>query len=923
MKVTDIIKFMGIKQIILLQLFLSISFLSLAQQEATIGGIVTDMKTKEPLVGATVMLEGTTMGTVTDFDGVYRLERIKPGTYTIRCSFISYETILKGKVNVGPRQNLEINFMLKESTVEIDDVKVVGKANRESESMLLLDQKNATISRESIGARQLSTQGVSDAASAATKFTGITKQEGTKTLNIRGLGDRYNTTTLNGLPLPSNDAENKNLDLELFATDIIEYISVEKIFTPAMQGDFAGANINIVSKKQRGEDFFKVGLKTGMNTEAVGADKFYMEDGPGFLGFYSESTPTSLVPYSIFKNSWNPKEQTVYPHAGLSLSGGKTFNFENSSLNGFATISFENEYKYSDIFEGKYNADGERKKEFDGDQYNYQTQTTGLLSLNYSRNKSNYYFNAILMNTSDESLKNFGDAYIRDVAENDGLIRRFEFVRTTALVNQLLGEHTINDKTDLNWGVAYNHISNVIPDRRHNTLNHENDSEPDKLYFATNDHANNNRYFHELRENEYAANISLGYQFGEPVNDQSSRGKLTIGYSGKFKDRNFIATEFYHQIITNDAVDSEGLNIDTYFNNDNLQSGYFKVRTTSPDFIIPSTYDGEQLINAGFVNVDYNITGKLLVSAGVRAENVLQKIKFNTTLRSGEEDFTEFNVFPSLAFKYGLSDKTNLRLSSGITYTLPQFKETAPFLFEGTTDATFGNEFLYPSKDYNVDLKWEYFPKSSELFSASVFGKYISDPMNNFVMASSSNEFTYGNTGDWARIYGLELEVRKDLWSTTSGAKSSKLSFWANLTLMHTNQELDNKKVDKETDYVYSDFDKDEEELQGAAPVIVNASLVYTLQWDQDHSLTPAVVYNYTSDRLFLIGYSEVGNQVDKAFHSLDFVLVSKLKRFGINFSAKNILNPAMERFQENTHDILVRSYKNGTKISLGLSYEF
>jgi hypothetical protein len=923
MTTTDIIKFMGLKKIISLLLFLSISLFSFSQQEAIISGLVTDIKTKEPLVGATIMLEGTTAGTVTDFDGIYRLEHVKPGTYTIRCSFISYETILMEKVTVSPKQNLEINFALKESTVEIEDVKVVAKANRESESMLLLDQKNATIGRESIGARQLSTQGVSDAASAATKFTGVTKQEGTKTLNIRGLGDRYNTTTLNGLPLPSNDAENKNLDLELFASDVIEYISVEKVFTPAMQGDFAGANINIVSKKHEGEDFLKLGLKTGMNTQAVGADKFYLEDGPGFLGFYSESTPTSLSPYSIFKNSWNPKVQTVYPHTGLSFSGGKSFKLTNSSLTAFATVAFENEYKYSDLFEGKYNADGERKKEFDGEQYNYQTQTTGLLNLSYSRPKSSYYLNSILMNTSDESLKNFGNAYVRDVAENDGLIRRFEFIRTTALVNQMLGEHTINDKMDLKWGLAYNHILNSIPDRRHNTLNHENDNEPDKLYFATNDHANNNRYFHELKEDEFAANVNLGYQFGEPINEQYSRGKLTIGYSGKYKERTFIATEFYHEIITNQAIDPEGLDIDAYFNNENLQNGYFKVRTASPDLIIPSTYDGEQLINAGIVNVDYNLTSKLLVSAGVRAENVRQKIKFNTTLRSGEEEFTEFNLFPSLAFKYGLNDKTNLRLSSGITYTLPQFKETAPFLFEGTTDATFGNEFLYPSKAYNMDLKWEYFPKSSELFSATVFGKYISDPINKFVMASSSNEFTYGNTGDWAKLYGLEIEARKDLLSISDGTKSSRMSLWGNLTLMHTNQELDNEKIDEETDYVYSDFDKTEEELQGAASFIANASLSYTRQWNQSYSLTPAVVYNYTSDRLFLIGYSEVGNQVDKAFHSLDFVLTSKLKRFGISFSAKNILNPAMERYQENAHDILVRSYKNGTKISIGLSYEF
>ncbi|MGD9555514.1 MAG: TonB-dependent receptor [Mangrovibacterium sp.] len=914
---------MGITKLLIVQLFLSIS-ITVSAQQGTIKGMVIDKKTNEPLVGATILLDGTTTGIMTDFDGNYQIENINPGTYTIRCSFISYETIFREKVTIGPDKVLELNFELGESTVEIEDVKVVAKANRESESMLLLDQKDAVISRESIGARQLSTQGVSDAASAATKITGITKQEGTKTLNIRGLGDRYNTTTLNGLPLPSNDVENKNIDLELFATDVIEYIGVEKIFGAGMQGDFAGANINIVSKKHYGDDFFRVGLKSGLNSQAMKADKFLLADGAGYFGFYNESAPASMSDYDVFKNHWNPQEEKVYPHSGLSLSGGKNFNFKNSSLSAFATLSFENEYKYSNIIEGKYDVDGRAIKEFNGDQYNYLTQSTGLLNLTYSGSKSSYSFNSVLMNTSDESLKNLR-GFVRDVAENDGLVRRSEFVRTTALVNQILGEHRVTDKMNLNWGVAYNHILNVIPDRRHNTLNHENDNEPNTFYFATNDDANNNRYFHELKENEYAANISLDYQFGKSVNNQPSRGKLTVGYSAKYKERSFTATQFLHEIVTNRPLNAEGTNIDDYFNDGNLQAGIFRLKTYSAyDFIIPSTYEAEQTINAGFTSVDYNLTDKFLISAGVRLENVSQKIKFSTTIRSGEKNFTELNAFPSLAFKYALSDKTNLRLSSGLTYTLPQFKETAPFLFEGTTDATVGNEFMYPSKDYSVDLKWEYFPKSDELFSAAFFGKYIADPMNKFVTASSTNDFSYANTGDWAKLYGLELEARKNLVSSNNGKLSKKLFLQSNMTLMHTRQELDNEKIQEETDYVYADFNKNHEVLQGAAPFIANTVLSYQMAWGENRcSVTPAMVYNYTSDRLFLIGYSTIPNQVDKAFHSLDFVLTSRLKKFGLNFSAKNLLNPSIDRVQENTSgDKIVRSYSNGIKLSFGFTYE-
>jgi hypothetical protein len=193
-------------------------------------------------------------------------------------------------------------------------------------------------------------------------------------------------------------------------------------------------------------------------------------------------------------------------------------------------------------------------------------------------------------------------------------------------------------------------------------------------------------------------------------------------------------------------------------------------------------------------------------------------------------------------------------------------------------------------------------------------------------MASASNDYTYANTGDWAQLYGLELEARKNIINIENEAISKKLFLIANMTLMYTNQKLDNKKVNEETEgLVNSNFIQNHEELQGAAPLIANASLSYTMKWkNSNFSLTPTVIYAYTSDRLFLIGYSKIGKQVDKAINNLDIVIKSKIKHLGISLSAKNILNPNIDRMQENeSQDFLIRSYKKGTKISFGLSYEF
>ena len=907
-----------IRQVFLV-LLLSISSIGVFAQKGSATGNVKDVKTGEALIGASVYVDGTTIGTVTDFDGNYILSNIPAGIVTLKCSFISYETLSKENITVNEVNPVRVNFVLGSSTVELNDVKIFAKAKRESEVVLLLDQKKSAVIKQSIGAQELANQGVSDAATAATKITGVTKQEGTKGLNIRGLGDRYNTTTLNGLPLPSNNAEFKNIDLELFSTDIIEFIDVQKVSLANISGDFAGANVNIVSKVHSGKSFIKAGIKTGYNTSLTNADKFYLGDGPGLLGFDDFNYSSDLDTYN-FENNWNPKEKTVYPNLGLSLTGGKTFEFENSKLNAFATLSFENEYSYSDLLQRKVNGSDYVRTDLNGEQFQYDTQTTGMVNLNYNWKLNNIFFNSFLLNTSNQSLKNLRGT-IFDLAEVGAFVRRAEYERNTVLVNQLLGDHKINSKLDLNWAVAYNNVDNIVPDRRHNTLEGENETE--KL-FATNDDGNNNRYFHTLTEDELAANFKLDFKFGEGFEDASYKGKLSFGYNGKYKTRAFESTQFNHKIIDNQLTNIN--DIDSYLNNENHQNKLFDLRVLSNKFVTLSTYDGEQIINAGFASLEYNFSSKFLALIGVRVENVFQQIEWSTSLGKGKEDFTELNVLPNISLKYSLTERANLRFATGITYTLPQFKETAPFIFEGITDVSIGNQFLTPSTNYNGELKWEFFPKPSELFSVAAFGKYIVDPINKFVRASAGNEFTYANTGDWAYLYGVELEVKKNILNIRTDRSNKKLYATANLSLMKTNQELNRDKIVEQTEgKINANFNKDEEKLQGAAPFIANANLSYKYSWKEgQNSITSSLVYGYVSDRLNLIGYSGLGNQVDKELHNLDFVVRSKINQIGLSISAKNILNSEIERFQENqTQNWIVKSYNKGVKLSVGLSYTF
>lgn len=915
----------------------AVSFICTAQaQKGNLSGVVTDIKTGETLVGASVYIEGTTLGAMTDFDGSFTIENIPLGSYKVVCSFISYETQIKERVEIAGEHGKTINFNLGEAVVKLDDVKIVGRKNRESESVLLLDRKQAATITESIGAQQLAYQGVSDAASAATKVTGITKQEGAKTLNVRGLGDRYNSTTLNGLPFPSNNAETKNIDLSIFSTDIIQYVEVDKVFTSAVYGDFAGANINISSKVFKGNQFIKIGLKAGSNTNVMDADNFYLPDGTTISGFDNYKATPSLNDYH-FENSWDPNKESKMLNLGWALSAGRSFNLgDEKKLNTLISLSYDNEYYHSQLVQNRINGSDFFRKQLTGEQFGFKTQTTAMLGINYSTSNSNIYLNTMLLNSSDANLKTL-QGFIFDLAEDGALIRRSDFERTAVWVNQLLGEQKLNNDLDLNWGLSYNRVNNIIPDRRHVSLDGENAT---IKHFTDDNESDYFRYFHEFIEDELAVKAEVTKRFGESVNEVSSRAEFKLGVSGKYKVRDFESTQFNHDIYRNRSifdpnyfVDVSVNNIDQFLNNDNLKKQEFFLKTFFGNTIRPSTYKGTQVIAAAYGSLHYYLSEKWLAVLGLRVENVFQQIEYVTALKpeGDDKDFNELQVLPSLSLKYRLNEKNNLRFALGKTYTLPQFTEMALFSFEGITETTQGNPYLYPSSVYNAEIKWEFFPKNGELLSVSTFGKYIIDPINRVVMASASNDFTYANTGDWAYVVGAEIEWQKNIFRKRNESTERSLFLTANLALMATKQELNAEKLARETkdkngnSLINVNFNTEKEELEGAAPVIANAALRYKLRWNLNrNSFTTSLVYGYVSDRLYLIGTNTFGNQVDKPLHTLDFVVKSKFNKLGIDISMKNILNPDIERMQENiSKDFLVRSYQKGLKFSVSVNYTF
>ncbi len=903
--------------------------LKLNAQTGSIEGIIRDKNTKESIIGANVIIQGTSIGSSTDFDGKYDITGLKSGTYIIEVSYISYKKQIINNVKVVAEQKTVLNIDLETESKLLKSVEVKAEIARDKENVLMMEQKKATAIVQQIGQQELSRKGVSDVAAAVTKVTGISKQQGDNNIYVRGLGDRYNSTSINGLPMPSNNPELKNISLDIFSTDIVEFISIDKVYNNNIYGDFAGGNIDIASKDFSGKGFIEAGLSTKYNTNLSGKTPFILKEGPDFFGFYTTQYPPSIAEFT-FENKMNPKESKYLP-IGFSLTGGNKYKIgkKDSEFNFFATANFDNEYSYIKGISRSVNSTGYALKDLNKEKHSYGTNSTLMLNVGYKlKKKHKLNYNLIFINSTDNTFDKY-EGTIIDIADyNNGLLIRNTYKKNTILINQLIGSHEIGYNTTSKWGVSYNSVTSDIPDRMQNTFVKQNDN---TYIFGQNQITDNHRYYHYLKEDEFAFNASITYKLFSLSSETDFKYKFTLGGTARMKIRDFNATQYNFRILnaqSTTVVDPN--NLDAFFNNENLLKGnYFRIETFRGNFQVknatdPQVYSGNQIIQVGYFNIEYKPTLKFTALLGFRAESVYQKVEWNTQLDPNDKKdiLEDIALLPSLTAKYEINSKNNLRFGTSKTYTLPQFKERALFIYEDVTQVKIGNPDLYQSDNYNVDLKWELFPKNGQLISLGLFGKYILNPINEVTISSATNDISFLNTGDWGYVSGAELEIKLDLY--TNNEKGYKFNFGFNTSYMNTNQELNSEKVQEETVYKVN-FTNKESAFTGASDLLINSDLGYVKNWNNEkNNISITLSYNYTSEKLFAIGTNNRGDIFEKPISTLDFIVKTKLNKLNIGFSVKNILDSKVETYQANkTEDIVVSSYKRGLMAGISLSYKF
>jgi len=918
---------------------LFICTISIAQNKGTISGVLTDKEmNNEALPFANILIKGTNISANTDIDGKYSLS-VNPGNYTIIFSFVGYETVEK-PVTVKANETVNVNQVLSSGGYTLQDVVVKSSAvNREKESALLLEQKNAVVIKQSIGAQEMSRKGVSDVEDGLTKVTGITKVDG-RGLFIRGLEDRYNNLLVNDLQTPSNSPFKKIIPLDLFPTDIVGVLNIYKTFNPNISGDFAGGTVNIETTQPKNITKLNIGFGYTTNNNLK---NFLLSDdadnAKGTFGLIGKDRELSGIFGSVpsgkklspdeYHNAYDDKNwdvnKTSSPlNSSVGFLHSQKFNLEKErNISYIMSFNFDNKYVFREGVDRTFNlGQGNYDNNLYTTQYAYQTTFSGLAGLKYKTNRLNLNLTSLFIQATESKIQD-QIGYTNSLANvTNNLIRLNQFEESRYWNTQLFGDYKLTEdgKQTIKAGGSYVKTGFQQPDRKFITGQKVSDTEINMSYGGN----NLNRQYLDVNGNFYfSALAEYNLKFG----NKEKQNNLSVGYNNFLNDMQS-SYRFFSGRRNLEKNYTADLNTISAQINDDIDNGIVYIQEESNgDYKVKLN----QFVNAGYFNLFWTFGEKWDLNAGLRLENSTREIKyrnqgdpFGSAYRKKNDESLDF--LPSINTKYVVNENSNLRGSLSKTITRPVAMELLPINYinaDATSES--GNPDLLNSNNYNADFKYELFPNSKELFAIGAFGKLIENPIERVFKptANSGGQITTFKNSEQAILYGAEIEMILTLNRISESL--SNFTFGFNTSLMNTDVKINLAKQGNELENSTS------RKLQGASNWMINTDLKYDFTLNNEWKNTMTLVYNVYGDRIFAVGSSGIDHIYEKSFSKLDFVWSSTLsKNIELKFAAENLLNPyyrkelGKDSTIEITEDSLIlRDYKKGVGFSVNIGYTF
>ena len=901
-------------------------------QSGVIKGTISDFKTNETLIGTTVLIQGTTQGTITDFDGNFIITKVNPGSYNLVVSFISYETQII-RIDVKDGEETIINVQLKPATLDLGEVQVVAKKREDTEMSLISSLKSSDLIVSGISAQQISKSQDKDAAEVIRRVPGITITDG-RFVIVRGLVERYNSVMLNNATAPSFEADKRAFSFDAIPSGMIENILIYKSPAPELPADFAGAAIEVKTKNAADQNSFsisygnkfiqgstfnnKVFTHPGGKTDWLGYDngsRAIPEGVPGPKEFsdlyvwpnaetYLQKTDEINRISLLFPNNWEYSTKSPFLDQNLSATLLHRFVLGKLSVGNITSVNYGTTNTFTENQRAEYQGYdeivGEVIKDFDfTDQQAKSDNKIGVIfnwNFIYGKNQKlefRNFFNQI--GTKSTTVRNGINYYNVETLRMTDL----RYDSRTVYSSQLAGEQSFNqNRTHVNWMLGYGLTKKNQPDNRRLTHVQITDDESERYqdYYLRIQNVPNpylaGRLWIDMNEDILDGKLDFSHNFKLFGSETDWQVKAGGFYEKKIRELN---SRLIGVVAVKNPPDIFFDPVSEIFSEENFyfdrtppytQHGLsYRDNTRAKD-----SYSATDDLQAGYFGLNIPFTPKIKLYGGLRVEQWKREIdNFYEVVEGGESqaivrDTTDFFLSANLA--YNINEKNLLRASYGKTINRPEFREMAPFDYQDFElfAIVYGNPDLQAAYIQNYDLRYEFYPRPGEMITLAGFYKDFTNPIETFLVPSGTTyDYIPFNT-EAAYSAGVELDIRKRFDALADAGNFGR--FFKDFTVV-----FNTSLIKSEINTSKQEFTRDTVRvMSGQSPYIVNFGLFYNNSekgWDVNLN------YNIVGKRIAYVGTPTNPHTWELPRNALDLTIQ---KRFGEHFILKAGVNDILNQ---------------------------
>ncbi len=961
-----------------------------AKTTGSIKGSITDAESGEILIGASVLIVGTSWGASTDAEGNFIVKDVPAGTYQLAFSYLGYESTIARDIKITAGETTTLDYKLKPSSTQLQDIVIIGdkalsgNVVETNEVSLLNSIRSSSLIITGISAQQISRSVDQDAADVARRLPGVTVLN--NFVSIRGMQERYNLTFLNGMIAPSSEADRRAFSYDMLPSNMIDKMTVYRSPGPELLSDFAGGVIKIETKNTSIARQLEVNVSTWYRPESS-FEKYYTYDGGGkdWLGkddgtraLPKDFPETAAIPAGGLGSPATTRDISGYTADELAANANwakqlyHKWNLQkaNAGMDYRAGINYYNAWRLGGVrlsnltsinttqatqiirqdFKPQRIAGSDgRQRDIESyrDTISQVTARWGLLqNLSLIINPRHSFELKGIYNRLgiDETIVRDGIDLSTDY---NSYLRKLTYTYRSReiLATQLAGSHTLgtDNSHKILWSGSYSFANDDVPAQRSLLLL------PASSQDSQNPEAN--RYITGTASNPFTTVNSFFYSNGKETNTT-----FTLDYEKKYEYGLFFRTGFFNEnkekdidarLIAINGLDFfyEGARVNEYEAEKIFRPEAFKADGTGAYIFdneyLSGVFNVKGKIYAGYASVNIPlIQKKLQIYGGVRYEgqDLHLRIPSSEFLENAGYDADLINRYidywlPSVNVTWSFSEKMLLRAAYGKTLNRPNYRELIPItvLDPRLDNMSVGNDTLQDAQIHNFDLRWELYPSESEFVSFGAFYKRLHNAIEPYAYNEGSREIIrYDNTPE-AQVYGIEIEVRKNLGFIPVNW-SRRFSAIANLALLKSEVKFkDGLFPDQGNDF--DDFRIGTRPLEGTASYVVNLGLYFD---QEDWGTKVSALYNVLGQRLVYAGTSFFPETYELPRHVVDLVIRQRLTKYlELKAGVQDLLNQPRKLYRDYDRnqywddqrrtklpnkDWMFQQYRPGSYIMLGIN---